>query len=151
VVGHTTKEELMGIGPVDYMILAFPGNQFKGEIIPALQELTDSNTIRIIDLAFVIKDESGDVEALEVADIDSRFGSALATILGNGGGLLNAEDLAAAAEELEPNNSAALLVWENVWAVKLKDALVNAGAELWDFERVPAEVVQAAIDFAESN
>jgi Family of unknown function (DUF6325) len=142
----------MGIGPVDYMIVAFPGNQFKGEIIPALKELTDSNTIRIIDLAFVIKDADGNAEALEVSDIDSEFGSAMSSILGNErGGLLNADDLAGAAEELEPNSSAALLVWENVWATKFKDALVNAGGELWDFERVPADVVQAAIDFAESN
>ena len=142
----------MGIGPVDYMIVAFPGNQFKGEIIPALKELTESNTIRIIDLAFVIKDADGNAEALEVSDLDSEFGSAMASILGNErGGLLNAEDLDGAAEELEPNSSAALLVWENVWATKFKDALVNAGAELWDFERVPADVVQAAIDFADSN
>jgi hypothetical protein len=142
----------MGIGPVDYIIVAFPGNQFKGEIIPALKELTDSNTIRIIDLAFVIKDADGNAEALEVSDIDSEFGSAMSSILGNErGGLLNADDLAGAAEELEPNSSAALLVWENVWATKFKDALVNAGGELWDFERVPADVVQAAIDFAQSN
>jgi hypothetical protein len=142
----------MGMGPVDYMIVAFPGNQFKGEIIPALEELTDSDTIRIIDLAMVMKDENGNAEALEVSDLDSEFGSALSKLLGNaGGGLLNAEDLEAAAEELEPNNSAALLVWENVWATKLKDALQNAGAELWDLERVPADVVQAAMDFAESN
>jgi hypothetical protein len=141
----------MSIGPVDYMIVAFPGNQFKGEIIPALKELTDSDTIRIIDLAFVIKDSDGNAEALEISDLDSELGSALAAILGTGGGLLNADDLAAAAEELEPNSSAALLVWENAWATKFKDALVNAGGELWDFERVPADVVQAAIDFAASN
>jgi Family of unknown function (DUF6325) len=142
----------MSIGPVDYMIVAFPGNRFKGEIIPALKELTDSDTIRIIDLAFVIKDADGDAEALELSDLDSEFGSALSAVLGGeSGGLLNAEDLAAAAEELEPSSSAALLVWENVWATKFKDALVNAGGELWDFERVPADVVQAAIDFAASN
>jgi hypothetical protein len=145
------KEERMGIGPVDYMIVAFPGNQFKGEILPALKELTDSNTIRIIDLAMVIKDADGNVEALEVSDMDSEFGSALSSILGSGGGLFNADDLEAAGEELEPNSSAALLMWENVWAAKLKDAMVNAGAELWDFERVPGDVVQAAIDFAEAN
>ena len=142
----------MGMGPVDYMIVAFPGNQFRGEIIPALQELTDSDTIRIIDLAMVIKDENGNAEALEVSDLDSEFGSALSKLLGNAsGGLLNTDDLEAAAEELEPNSSAALLVWENVWAANLKDAMQRAGAELWDFERVPADVVQAAIDFAASS
>ena len=64
---------------------------------------------------------------------------------------LNEDDLMAAADELEPNSSAALLVWEDVWATTLRDAIVNAGGELWDLERVPGEVVQAAIDFAASN
>ena len=142
----------MSIGPVEYMIVAFPGNEFKGEILPELARLQDTNTIRIIDLALVIKDEDGKAEALEVSDLGSEFGSALSNLLGNeGGGLLNEDDLMAAADELEPNSSAALLVWEDVWATKLRDAIVNAGGELWDLERVPGEVVQAAIDFAESN
>ena len=141
----------MTIGPVDYMIVAFPGNRFNGEIVPALQELPDSNTLRVIDLAFVVKDAEGNVEALEVSDLDSEFGAALSEIMGRSGGLLNAEDLEAAADELEPNSSAALLVWENVWATRFKDALVHSGADVWDFERVPAEIVQAAIDFAASN
>jgi len=142
----------MSIGPVEYMIVEFPGNEFKGEILPELARLQDTNTIRIIDLALVIKDEDGKAEALEVSDLGSEFGSALANLLGNeGGGLLNEDDLMAAADELEPNSSAALLVWEDVWATTLRDAIVNAGGELWDLERVPGEVVQAAIDFAESN
>ena len=142
----------MSIGPVEYMIVAFPGNQFKGEIIPALQELVESNTIRIIDLAMVIKDESGNAEAIEVSDLESDFGTALASLLGNErGGLLNEEDLMAAAEELDPNSSAALLVWEDVWATKLRDAIVNAGGEVWDLERVPYQVVDAAIEYASSN
>jgi uncharacterized protein DUF6325 len=141
----------MDVGPVEYMIVAFPENRFNGEIVPALDELVSSNTIRIIDIAFVIKDADGDIEALEVADVDSRFGSALGKVLGNErGGLLNEEDLMAAAEELEPNSSAALLVWEDVWATRLRDAIVNAGGELWDLERVPGDVVQAAIEFAET-
>jgi Family of unknown function (DUF6325) len=142
----------MSIGPVEYMIVAFPGNEFKGEILPELARLQDTNTIRIIDLALVIKDEDGKAEALEVSDLGSEFGGALANLLGNeGGGLLNEDDLMAAADELEPNSSAALLVWEDVWATKLRDAIVNAGGELWDLERVPGEVVQAAIDFAAAN
>ena len=142
----------MSMGPVEYMIVAFPGNEFKGEILPELARLQDTKTIRIIDLALVIKDEDGKAEALEVSDLGSEFGKALANLLGNeGGGLLNEDDLMAAADELEPNSSAALLVWEDVWATKLRDAIVNAGGELWDLERVPGEVVQAAVDFAASN
>ncbi|HJX08766.1 MAG TPA: DUF6325 family protein [Actinomycetota bacterium] len=142
----------MSIGPVEYMIVAFPGNEFKGEILPELARLQDTKTIRIIDLAIVVKDENGKAEALEVTDLDSEFGKALSTLLGNeSGGLLNTDDLMAAADELENNSSAALLVWEDVWATNLRDAIVNAGGELWDLERVPREVVQAAVDFAESN
>ena len=142
----------MNIGPVEYMIVAFPGNNFTGDIVPALQELVEAGTVRVIDFAFVIKDADGNVEAMQVADVDSRFGSAMATLLGNeSGGLMNETDLMAAAEELEPNSSAALLVWEDLWATKLRDAIVKAGGELWDLERVPGEIVQAAVDWAAAN
>jgi hypothetical protein len=146
-----TEEERMSVGPVEYMIVAFPGNQFKGEIVPALQELVDAGTINIIDLAFVIKDGEGNMAALEAGDLDSDVGSAFAKLGGVNGGLLNQDDLEAAAEELEPNSSAALLVWEDVWATKLRDAIVNAGGELLDLERLPGEVVQAAVDWANES
>jgi Family of unknown function (DUF6325) len=136
------------IGPVDYMIVAFPGNQFKGEIAPALAKLVESGTIRIIDLAFVGKSANGDVVAMELTDIDPevRKGFEKAGVEVNG--LFNDEDLQAAGEELEPNSSAALLVWENVWAREVAQAMRNAGGELLDFDRLPHEVVQAAREAA---
>jgi Family of unknown function (DUF6325) len=136
------------IGPVDYMIVAFPGNQFKGEIAPALAKLVESGTIRIIDLAFVGKSANGDIVAMELTDIDPevRKGFEKAGVEVNG--LFNDEDLQAAGEELEPNSSAALLVWENVWAREVAQAMRNAGGELLDFERLPHEVVQAAREAA---
>jgi len=141
----------MSIGPVEYMIVAFPGNQFKGEIVPALKELVDGGTIRIIDLAFVVKDADGTVGTAELADLDSDVFKAFDALSPETMGLLNQDDLAAAGEELDPNSSAALLVWEDVWATKLRDAIVNAKGELLDLERVPYQVVQAAVDFAEAN
>jgi Family of unknown function (DUF6325) len=141
----------MSIGPVEYMIVAFPGNKFRGEIVPALKELVDAGTIRIIDLAFVMKDADGAVVTAEMADLDSEVFKAFDALSPETMGLLNQDDLAAAGEELEPNSSAALLVWEDVWATKLRDAIVNAKGELLDLERVPYEVVQAAVDFAEAN
>ena len=142
----------MGIGPVEYMIVAFPGNRFKGEIVPAIKEQVDAGTIRIIDLAFVAKDADGNVAAMEVGDLDSEVGAAFSELMGTeSGGLLNEDDLMAAAEELEPNSSAGLLVWEDVWATKIKDAILGAGGELWDLERVPYDVVDAAIEWAASN
>ena len=141
----------MSIGPVEYMIVAFPGNRLKGEIVPALAELVEAGTIRIIDLAFVMKDSDGIVVTAEMGDLDSEVFKAFDALSPETMGLLNQEDLAAAGEELEPNSSAAMLVWEDVWATKLRDAILNAGGELLDLERVPHEVVNAAIEFAEQN
>jgi hypothetical protein len=136
------------IGPVDYMIVAFPGNQFKGEIAPALAKLVESGTIRIIDLAFVGKSANGDIVAMELTDIDPEVRKGFENAGVEVNGLFNEEDLQAAGEELEPNSSAALLVWENVWAREVAQAMRNAGGELLDFERLPHEVVQAAREAA---
>jgi len=133
------------IGPVEYMAVSFPGNKFKGEIVPALKELVDSGTVRIIDLAFVTKDADGNVVALEVEELDSDAGKAFAALQAEIGDLVNADDLQAVGEVLEPNSSAAVLVWEDVWAAKLAKAIRDAGGVLLDLERVPHEVVQAAL------
>jgi uncharacterized membrane protein len=139
------------IGPVDYAIVAFPGNRFRGEIAPALAELVDAGTIRIIDIAFVGKDENGNVVAMELTELDPDVQEGLERAGIEITGLFNEEDLTAAAEELEPNSSAALLVWENVWARKVAQAMRDAGGVLLDFERLPHEVVQAAREFALSH
>lgn len=141
----------MSIGPVEYLIVAFPGNQFKGEIVPALQDQVEAGNIRIIDLAFVMKDADGAVVTAELGDLDSEVFKAFDALSPETMGLLNEEDLAAAGEELDPNSSAALLVWEDVWATKIRDAIVNAGGEVLDLERVPYEVVNAAVEFSKSN
>jgi uncharacterized membrane protein len=136
------------IGPVELMVVAFPGNKFTGEITPALKELVDSGTIRIIDLAFVAKDADGNVAAMELEDLDSDVGKAFQTIEGEIGELVNQEDLMAVGNSLAPNSSAALLVWEDTWATKFAEALANAGAVVLDLQRVPRDVVQAALEFS---
>jgi hypothetical protein len=133
------------------MVVAFPGNKFRGEIAPALQELVDSETIRIIDLAFVTKDADGETAAVEVADLDPDVQEALERTGAEVTGLFNEEDLMAAAEELEPDSSAALLVWEDLWATRLAKAIRDAGGELFDLGRVPHEVVTAAREWATAN
>ena len=139
------------IGPVEYLIVAFPGNRFRGEIAPALTDLVDAGTIRIIDIAFVAKDENGEVAAFELTELDPDVREGLENLGVEVTGLFNEEDLVAAAEELEPNYSAALLVWEDVWAKKVAQAMRDAGGELLDFGRLPHEVVQAARDYALAN
>ncbi len=139
------------LAPVDYLIVAFPGNQFKGEIAPALADLVEKGTIRIIDLAFVAKDADGNIGAFELTDIDPDVRQGFENMGVEVNGLFNEEDLQAAGEELEPNSSAALLVWENLWARDVAQAIRNAGGEVLDFERLPHEVVQAARDAALAN
>jgi Family of unknown function (DUF6325) len=136
------------IGPVDYMIVAFPGNQFKGEIAPALADLVDAGTIRIIDIAFVGKDANGDTVAFELTELDPEVQKGLDNLGIEVEGLFNEDDLRDAGEALEPNSSAALLVWENVWAREVAQAMRNAGGELVAFERLPHDVVQAAREWA---
>ncbi len=134
------------LGPVDYLIVAFPGNQFKGEIVPALADLVENGTIRIIDLAFVGKNAAGEVVAFELLDLDPEVKKAFEDMGVEVNGLLNEDDLMSTGEKLDPDTSAALLVWENVWARNVADALRNAGGILVDFQRIPHEVVQAARD-----
>jgi hypothetical protein len=139
------------IGPVEYLIVAFPGSQFRGEIAPALADLVEAGTIRIIDIAFAGKDENGEAAAFELSDLDPEVREGLENLGATSGGLFNEDDLMAAAEELEPNSSAALLVWENVWAKPIADAIRDAGGELFDYDRIPHEVVVAAREWVMAN
>jgi Family of unknown function (DUF6325) len=136
------------IGPVDYAIIAFPGNQFRGEIAPAIGDLVDDGTIRIIDIAFVAKDSDGSTVAMELLDLDPDVQEGLAKLDIEVSGLFSDEDLIGAAEELEPNSSAALLIWENVWARKVAQSMRDAGGVLVAFERIPHDLVQEARELA---
>jgi hypothetical protein len=133
------------------MIVAFPGNDFQGEIAPALGRLVENGTIRIMDFAFVIKDEDGNIATMEMTDFDPTVAAGLENAGFDTSGLFNEEDLEAAAEELEPNSSAALLVWENLWAREVAQTMRDAGGVLLDFDRLPHDVVQAAREWAAAN
>jgi Family of unknown function (DUF6325) len=136
------------IGPVDYAVLAFPGNQFRGEIAPALADLVEAGTIRLIDAAFVGKDESGEVFALETTELAPDVQEKLEALNIEVQGLFNDEELLAIGEGLELDSSAAVLVWENVWARTVAQAIRDAGGVLVAFERVPHDTVQAAREWA---
>ena len=136
------------IGPVDYLVVAFPGNQFKGEIAPAIADLVDAGTVRIIDIAFVGKDANGESVAFELTELDPEVQKGLDNLGIEVEGLMNEDDLKDAAEALEPNTSAALLVWENVWARDVAQAIRNAGGQMVAFERLPHDVVMAAREWA---
>jgi Family of unknown function (DUF6325) len=136
------------IGPVDFAVIAFPGNRFRGEIAPAISELVEAGTIRVIDIAFVGKSEDGEAIAMEITELDPDVQAGLEKAGVEVGGLFNEDDLMDIAAGLEPGNSAAALVWENVWARKVAQAMRDAGGELVAFERLPHDVVQAAREWA---
>jgi hypothetical protein len=136
------------MGPVEYMIVEFPGNQFKGEIVPALQDLVSSRTIRIIDLLFVKKDADGNVSIVEIDSVSPEEAVAFSTFDGDLYDLLNEQDIALVAEKMQPNSSGAVMVFEHLWAIPLRDAVVNAGGRLVDDDRVPEVVAEAAMQAA---
>jgi hypothetical protein len=130
----------MTIGPVEYIIVGFPGNEFNGEILPELMALVDSGTVRILDLAFIGKDVDGSVVFFEVDELDgvAGFGGLDADV----GGLISHEDLQYAAAALEPNSSAALLIWEDVWAAPFAQAVLKSNGVLIEGARIPHEIIE---------
>jgi hypothetical protein len=130
------------------MVVAFPGNHFNGEVAPALGDLVDSGTIRILDLAFVIKDADGNIAGAELEDEGSDVFQAFENLAVERGGFLNDDDLQDIGDALDPNSAAAVLVWEDLWAERFATAVRNSGGVLVDIQRIPHEIVQAAIDFA---
>ena len=131
----------MDIGPVEILVVAFPGNQFTGEVAPALAELVESGLIRVIDLVFVAKDAAGDVVGIELSDVDAAVSAAFGPVVDEPSGLLSEDDIDDLGADLEPNSSAAILLFEHVWATKFRDAIVNSGGQLVASIRVPKDVV----------
>jgi len=141
----------MEVGPVDVLEVAFPGNEFNGEILPALEQLIASGTIRVLDLLFAYKSADGEVGSVELAGITEQYGPLFASVDGDvPGGLLDAEDVEALGEDLQPNSSIALIVWENTWAAPFLAALEGSGAVVLDQARIPREAVLAALASVES-
>jgi uncharacterized membrane protein len=134
------------LGPVEILAVAFPGSRFTGEIVPALQELVDGGIIRILDLVLVAKDGDGNVTILEIDELTDDATVAFRALEIDGDSLLNDEDLDTAADELEPGDSAAVLVWEDRWAARLANAIRNADGRVLALERVPAEAVDELLD-----
>jgi hypothetical protein len=135
----------MDVGPVEILMIEFPGNKFTGEIAPALAELVDQGTIRVIDLLFVTKNGAGEVAAIELSDADAEVRSAFEPIVEEASGLLSEEDIEDLGEGLDPNSSAAMLLFEHVWATRFRDAVLASGGELLAAVRIPKEVVDEVV------
>ena len=135
----------MAVGPVDVVIVGFPGNKFTGQIAPALLDLVESGTIRVIDLLFVMKDEAGVVTTIEAADLDPEQGAGYLSIDIAQPGALGSEDAEEVSDDIPPNSSALLIAFENTWAAKIVAALQASDGFVIDQIRIPVDVVNAAI------
>ncbi len=137
------------MGPIDYVVLEWPGRQPSGEAIPHLVDLVDRGTIRILDVAFIAKDEGGSVAGIEISELGDQV-EEFALFTGASSGLLGDDDIGEAAQALEPGTSAALLVYENSWAAPFAAAIRRSGGQLVASGRIPIQAVIAALDEAES-
>jgi hypothetical protein len=136
----------VGVGPIDYVLIEFPGSQFNGQIAPTIVDLVTSETIRLLDLVFVHKSEDGSIESLEMSDAAPAEVGDLADIEVGYAGLMAEEDVQAAADVLEPGSSALLLVWENTWAAPLATAIRESGGQLVASGRIPVNAILAALE-----
>jgi len=132
----------MSIGPVEYIAIAFPGNKFSGEIIPAIRELQDSGTIRVLDLVIISKDDEGNVASIELNEASPETQATFAALGVENRNLLGQEDFEDIGNALDPNSTAALMIWENVWAERFATSLRNADGILVANGRIPAALVE---------
>ena len=141
----------MATGPVDIVILGFPGNKFTGRIAPAIMDLVESGTIRILDLLFVMKDADGTITTIDIQDLDPETGPEVLKVNVAAPGALNDEDADEIADDLPPNTSALMVAFENAWASKFVEAVRAADGFVIDQIRIPADVVDAALADVEST
>lgn len=140
----------MTLGPIELLVLGFPGNRFTGGIIPEIERLVETGTIAVVDALLIHKDGDGDVTFVELEsdDADDAVGR-LSRLVGDLD-LLGDEDVEAFAAALEPNSSAAALVFEHTWAKPLRDEIVASDGLLLTNVRIPGMVVQEVLDAVEA-
>ena len=140
--------EIDEMGPIDYVVLEWPGRQPSGEAAPLIVDLADRGVIRILDIAFMVKRDDGTVDSIELADLD---GDGFSDFEGASTGLIGKDDLDEAAAALDPGTCAAVLVWENRWAGPVAAALRRSGGQLVATGRLPIQAVIASLEAAEAG
>jgi hypothetical protein len=143
------SEALDETGPIDYLVVEFPGNRMTGEAFPLLVDLVDRGLVRILDLVFVRKDLDGSVVGLELADLNGDGQLDLSVFDGASPGLLGEDDIQEAGEAVQPGSSAGILIYENVWAAPFAAAVRRSGGQLVASGRLPIQAILAALDASE--
>jgi hypothetical protein len=137
-------------GPIDFVLLEFEADNLRGEAAEALLDLVDRGIVRIFDLLIIKKDADGTFSGLAVDALADEEAGAFAAFQGASSGMLGDEDVAEAANAMEPGTVAALIVFENLWAVPFVRAVYNAGGQVVASARIPADVVNEALDALEA-
>jgi hypothetical protein len=139
-------ETIDELGPVDYLVVEFPGSDFKGEILPELADLVQRGIVRVLDLVVIKKDADGSYEAFEFGDPDAGPLGEIRELERELADLLSADDVMAVAETLEPGSAAGLLVYENLWAAPFASAVRRAGGQLVANGRIPVQALLGTIE-----
>jgi hypothetical protein len=139
-------EAIDELGPVDYLVVEFPGSKFNGEIAPALIDLVDRGIVRVLDLVLIRKEEDGSFDAFELGDVDQGEVGDLQRLETEFAELLSADDVANVAEALEPGSTAGLLIYENLWAAPFASAVRRSGGQLVANGRIPIQALLAAVE-----
>jgi hypothetical protein len=143
---NATTDVADELGPVDWIVVEFPGSKFKGEIAPELQSLVERNIVRVLDLLIMKKDEDGSLEAFELSDLDDSELGAIRSYETQLAMLLSEDDVTAIAAAVAPGSTAAVLVWENTWAAPFGSAVRRAGGQLVASGRIPIQALLAVIE-----
>ena len=139
------------VGPVDFLVIEFPGSTMTGEGFPMLVDLVDRGIIRILDLVFIQKDRNGEISVMELSEFDDVTSGHLSLFEGASSGMLDGSDIGEAAKAVVPGSAAGILLYENRWAGPFVAAMRRSGAELVASGRVPASDVIAALDATEAR
>ena len=134
------------LGPVDWLVLEFPGKQPTGQIAPYLKDLVDRGLVRVLDLMVLQKETDGTLIVSELSDLDPSELGEIRTTEADLAMVLSEQDVLDLAETIEPGSTAAVLVWENLWAAPFGSAVRKAGGQLVATGRIPTQAVIAAIE-----
>ena len=142
----------MSYGPIDFIAIELKTDQLSGEGMAALIELVEDKIVRIIDLVIILKDEDGQTEVLEIEELDPNTLAVFDPLEIEVSGIIQVEDIEVIAEVMENNTTAALLLFENLWAIKFGEAVIRANGRMVNFQRIPFEVVNETLDlFAQAE
>jgi hypothetical protein len=135
----------VSLGPIELLVIKFPGNRFTGEMMPALTELVEGGTVRVVDLLFVVKNEAGEITLFEFSDLAPDVRGRWDPLISEATPLLNEDDAHQLAATLENNSSAGIMLFENAWAARFAEAVRSAHGEVVLNERIPRAVIEELV------